>query len=101
MRYATPLEGRWVAESGSRTVRLVVSNASFDLWQGVGQRQGLPTSRQVMIVRDDRVTISRLGADDFATFRWRISAGVLTFEPLEASPQEAAQLAGLSFRSAH
>lgn len=101
VRYATPLEGLWVADAGSSSVRLVVRNASFDLWEGVGQRQGQPTSRQVMIVRDDRVTIWRLGEDDdFATFRWSISGGRLSFEPLEATPEQAAKLAGLSFRSA-
>jgi hypothetical protein len=101
VRYATPLEGRWVADGGSGRVTLVVKNASFDVWQGVGQRQGMPTTHREMIVRDDRVTIHVRGSDEeLATYRWRISGDRLTFEPVDPTVEAAALLAGLSFRSA-
>jgi hypothetical protein len=100
VRYETPIEGRWVADDGPQRVTLVVKNASFDLWQGAGQRQGLPTTRRTMNVREDRVTIHSPGDDgELATYRWRISGDRLTFEPVEPFPETAALLAGLSFRS--
>ncbi len=84
VRYETPLEGRWVSGTGSQRVTLLVSNMSFDLWQGIGQRQGAPTSRHEMIVLGDQVLIHSLGGDDFTTYLWHIAGGLLTFQRLDA-----------------
>jgi hypothetical protein len=99
VRYPTRLEGRWVSGSAGSRLTLVVSNASVDLWQGVGQRQGHPSMHRVMIVVGQRV-ILRVPGDpgDVATYAWRISRDRLSFELVDKAPGATAQLAGLTFR---
>ena len=102
VRYETPIEGRWVAGAGSGKVTLLVRNAYVDLWQGVGQRQGQPSTRRVMVMMGDRVYLRRPGDNDqVATYRWQITRDHLTFELDDEDPGTGfLALAGLSFMPA-
>jgi hypothetical protein len=98
VRYPTPLEGRWVSTRGPRQATLVVHNAYLDLWQGTGQRQGLPLTHRVMVVVGDRVHVRTPGdPSEVATYQWRIKGQRLTFELVDKTPKSAAMLEGLTF----
>jgi hypothetical protein len=98
VRYPTPLEGRWVGAGPSGRFTLVIRNAYVDLWQGVGQSQGRPSNRRVMVMVAERVYLWPPGdRDAVATYRWRIVGDRLSFELLEQSPSATATLAGLRF----
>ena len=98
VRYPTPLEGRWVSVGAPDPVTLVIHNAYVDVWQGIGQAQGLPLLRRVMLVVGDHVYLWTLGArSEVATYRWRISGDRLSFELVEQTPKAPSMLAGLTF----
>ena len=98
VRYPTPLEGRWLSDGASGEVILNIHNAYIDVWQGIGQAQGLPSLRRVMVVVGDRVHLRAPGdQSEVATYRWRISAGRLSFELVARTPQSSPMLAGLTF----
>ena len=105
VRYPTPLEGRWVSNgaSGQATDRLtlVIHNAYVDLWQGIGQQQGRPLTRRVMLVVGDRVHLRTPGdPGEVATYHWRISGERLTFELVDQTPKSASMLSDLTFHRA-
>ena len=98
VRYPTPLEGRWVSTRGPGRTTLLIHNAYLDLWQGVGQQQGLPLARRVIVVVGDRVHLRALGdPGEVATYRWRLEGDRLSFRLVERTPQSAAMLAGRTF----
>ena len=77
---------------------LVVHNYSLDVWQGVGQAQGRPAGRRVIVVTGDRVHVRVPGdPSEVATYRWRISSETLTLELVDHTPKSPAGLAGLRF----
>ena len=98
VRYPTPLEGRWRSDGAPGEVILNIHNAYIDVWQGIGQAQGLPSLRRVMLVVGDRVHLRAPGQRiEVATYRWRISAGRLSFELVEQTPRAPSMLGGLTF----
>jgi hypothetical protein len=98
VRYPTPLEGRWVAADASDRVILVIHDTYIDVWQGVGQQQGLPLARRIMVVVGDRVQLRTPGdRGEVATYRWRISGERLSFELVDQTPKSASMLARLTF----
>jgi hypothetical protein len=97
VRYPTPLEGRWVS-GGPHRVTLVIHNAYLDVWQGVGQRQGAPFARRVIVVVGDRIHVRAPGDSvEVTTYRWRISGKRLTFELVDQAPESTSGLAGALF----
>jgi hypothetical protein len=98
VRYPTPLEGRWVSTRPDRFT-LVIRNAYVDMWRGVGQSQGQPLARRMMVVLGHRVLFrSLLAPDETATYRWRIAHERLRFRLLEQTATSAWSLAGLTFK---
>jgi len=91
VRYPSPLEGRWTADSGRLT--LVVDNARLTLTDITHYR-----SLRYIRVEGHRMHV-RPAADDgeLATYRWRIAGDLLTFRLLERAPKAALHLESLTF----
>ena len=94
VRYPSPLEGSWTADSGR--LRLVVDNARLTLTDVTHYRW-----LRFIRVEGHRLHVTpATGEGELATYRWRIRGDRLTFRLLERTPDAALRLEELTFHRA-